>query len=115
MKDTFKLGVTYKPNVADMRESPALAVIDLLLGKGADVSFHDPFVSSVQVAGQTFEGVELGDDSLGNADCVLIATDHQDYDFRRIVARAALVVDTRNATSAILTDTPDLRKKVYRI
>ncbi len=109
------LGVTYKPNVADLRESPALAVIDLLLAKGADVSFHDPFVSSVKVAGQTFEGVELGDDSLGDADCVLITTDHQDYDFPRIVARATLVVDTRNATSAVLADTPELGEKVYRI
>ncbi len=109
------LGVTYKPDVADVRESPALAVIDLLLGKGAEVTFHDPYVSSVRVAGRELQGVELGDETLDDADCVLITTDHADYDYGRIVGRAALVVDTRNATAEVLRAVPGAREKVYRI
>ena len=108
------LGVTYKRDVADVRESPALHVLALLMAKGADVAFHDPFVERLEVAGRTLVRVEL-DRALGGAECVLIVTDHGCYDFARIAARAPLIVDTRNATGRAVAADPSLRLKVHRI
>jgi UDP-N-acetyl-D-glucosamine dehydrogenase len=92
------LGVAYKRGVADTRESPALDIITRLQNKGANVSYADPYVPSVSVGGMTLKAVELDDVSLSQVDCVLIATDHQEFPYQRILERAALVVDPRNAT-----------------
>ncbi len=100
------LGVAYKKDIDDMRESPALSIIDLLRAKGADVRYHDPFVPEVHFdhaytigAGDPLFNVELTDDELTSADCVIICTDHSSVDYARVLEFAMLVVDTRNALS----------------
>jgi UDP-N-acetyl-D-glucosamine dehydrogenase len=92
------LGVAYKKNVSDCRESPALDVIRMLSDKGAVVSYHDPFVSTLRMNDNTLKSVELTSANIESQDCIIILTDHSIYDFRRIIAASKLVVDTRNAT-----------------
>jgi UDP-N-acetyl-D-glucosamine dehydrogenase len=91
------LGVAYKPDVADLRESPALTIIDLLEDRGADVRFHDPYVSRLQLpGGDTLEGLTaLSDEDLAGADCVLVHTAHSSYDWPWIARTARLTFDTR--------------------
>lgn len=95
------LGITYKPDVADTRESPSLEVLDLLRMKGADAVFHDPHVGTVESVGEVLETITLDDEALQTADCVVIATDHRAYDWSWIAKHARLIVDTRNATAGI--------------
>src|SRR5579863_182594 len=99
------LGVAYKKDIDDLRESPSLTIIELLQKQGAQVSYHDPYFPSVG-KGRKYDlqmkCAELKD--LGQYDCVVIVTDHSDYDFRDIVQQAKLVVDTRNATRGIASD-----------
>ena len=87
--------------MGDIRESPALEVIDKLRAKGADVSYADPYVPSIDLDGVTLKAVELTEQELTTADCVVILTDHPDFDYRRVVELASAVVDTRNATWGI--------------
>lgn len=94
---TLVIGVSYKEDVADTRESPALKAIELLDGMGAEVIYHDSRVGSVEVGGKRYESAELNEDLLEGCDCVLILTAHSDLD-RSIIASSGLpVVDTRNA------------------
>lgn len=95
------LGVAYKPNVGDVRESPALDLIHLLRERRADVVYHDPYVPSVRIDGETISSIVLDPEALLQADCVVIATDHDSYDWAWIVNHSRLVVDTRNATQGI--------------
>ncbi len=95
------LGVAYKPNVADIRESPALEVIQQLRQQGAVVDYADPHVPSVAVNGTRLASVVVDEARIKAADCVLILTDHSDFDYKRITRDASLVVDTRNATWGI--------------
>ena len=92
------LGVAYKADVGDYRESPAMDLIELLLSKGAKVSYHDPLVPNVEMTEFSFEAVELDAAALRSADCVVIVTAHSSYDWRWVVANSRLVLDTRNAT-----------------
>jgi len=92
------LGVAYKSNVSDLRESPALDVMRLLLQKGAELSYSDPHVREVALDGHTFKSVELTDELLGEFDLAAIVTQHAAVDYERIVARSQRVFDTRNAT-----------------
>src|SRR3954468_17625344 len=96
------LGVAYKKDIDDLRESPSLTIIELLQKDGADVSYHDPYFPVIG-KGRKYDlqmkCAELKD--LGKYDCLLIVTDHSDYDYKRIVREAQLVVDTRNATRGI--------------
>ena len=92
------LGVAYKKNVSDCRESPALDVMRLLTEKGAILSYNDPLVPTLSLNGRMLQSVEASPVEIAKHDCVVILTDHSVYDFRRIVAAAKLVVDTRNAT-----------------
>ena len=92
------LGIAYKKDIDDMRESPALDVIRLLEELGADVVYHDPYVPTFSEEGVTHHGVELTDEALAGSDVVVIVTDHSSVDYQRVVDKAALVVDTRNAT-----------------
>lgn len=92
------LGVAYKKNVSDCRESPALDVMRMLAEKGADLTYNDPYVPRMRMGRTIFESVELSSDIIAEQDCVVILTDHSDYDFKQIVASARLIVDTRNAT-----------------
>jgi UDP-N-acetyl-D-glucosamine dehydrogenase len=91
------LGVAYKPDIGDLRESPALKLISLLQNAGAEVSYHDPHVPHIHE-----EGVELSAVAYepGKYDCVVIVTDHSSLDYERLVDEAPLVVDLRNATGA---------------
>lgn len=100
------LGVAYKKDVDDVRESPALSIIDRLRAKGASVRYHDPFVKElnfddahIEASGEPLASVALSDDELSNADCLIIVTDHSDIDYQRVCARTSLIVDTRNALS----------------
>jgi UDP-N-acetyl-D-glucosamine dehydrogenase len=91
------LGVAYKKDIDDMRESPALDVIRLLEAHGAEVTYHDPHVPHYREDGHERVGVALSDDVLARADAVVIVTDHSAIDYQRLVDKASLVVDTRNA------------------
>jgi UDP-N-acetyl-D-glucosamine dehydrogenase len=96
------LGVAYKKNVSDMRESPALDIVRLLQAKGAEVVYHDPHVPELDLEeGQSLKSVELTDQELAAADLAVIVTDHSAVDYDRVVARAQRVYDTRNATKAV--------------
>ena len=92
------LGVAYKKDVEDARESPSLKLIQLLREKGADISYNDPYVASIQISDETLTSVELADERLSMSDCVVIATDHSGYDYQNIVDKASLVFDARGAT-----------------
>lgn len=98
------LGVAYKQDINDVRESPALSIIDRLRSKGAQVSYHDPFVAALnfddahtEASGAPLRSIELTDAEIRAADCVVIVTNHSQIDYQRITELAPLVVDTRNA------------------
>ncbi len=93
------IGVAYKKDIDDMRESPALDVMRLLEGSGAEVVYHDPYVASFREDGHESRGVALTDAELERADAVVIVTDHSSIDYQQIVDHAIVVVDSRNATA----------------
>jgi len=96
------LGVAYKKDIDDLRESPALTIIELLQKEGAQVSYHDPyfpFIGRGRKYDLQMKRAEL--ENIGQYDCIVIVTDHSDYDYNHIVREAQLVVDTRNATKGI--------------
>ena len=95
------LGVAYKKDVSDMRESPALSVIHQLVERGAAVSYHDPFVPEMVTEDGAMASVELSEETLRLADCVVILTDHTEYDIGWVVENSRLVVDTRNTTRGL--------------
>ncbi len=95
------LGVAYKPEVNDYRESPGLALIELLRQKGSYVLYHDPYVPEVNHNGRMMKSVDLTEDELAKSDCVVIVTAHKCYDWDWVVANSQLVVDTRGATRNI--------------
>jgi UDP-N-acetyl-D-glucosamine dehydrogenase len=101
----FALGVAYKRGVGDTRESPALEILALLRAKGAEVAYADPHVPSVVLGDVVLKALEVTDHALATADCVLILTDHAEFDYQRIVDSAPLVVDTRNVTWGLPTPT----------
>jgi UDP-N-acetyl-D-glucosamine dehydrogenase len=112
------LGVAFKPNVDDARNSPAERVIELLLKEGVQVSYHDPYVPHFQVGGDVFlregvyfDSVPLTPEILEQADCVLIVTGHASIDYGWVVEHAQLVVDTVNATRRV----DEGRAKVVRL
>jgi UDP-N-acetyl-D-glucosamine dehydrogenase len=91
------LGVAYKPDIDDIRESPALDIIRLLEGQGAQVSYADPHVPAFSEDGREFRAVALTPETVAAADCVMVVTNHSAVDYRMIKRNARLVVDTRNA------------------
>jgi UDP-N-acetyl-D-glucosamine dehydrogenase len=95
------LGVAYKKDIDDVRESPALDIIELLHEKGADVRFHDPYVPVLSLNGAILHCEPDLDVAIGLADCVLVATDHTLYDWAAIASQAALVVDTRHVVPGV--------------
>ena len=96
------LGVAYKKDIDDLRESPALTIIELLQKEGAQVSYNDPYFPMVGKGRKYDLQMKCSPlENLGQYDCVLIVTDHSDYDYGRIVRESQLVVDTRNATKGI--------------
>jgi UDP-N-acetyl-D-glucosamine dehydrogenase len=93
------MGVAYKRDIDDVRESPALDIIHLLLRRGATISYSDPYVPEVTIDGGTL--LAGGEEELIEADCVVIITDHKAFDYKSLPSRAKLVVDTRNALKGI--------------
>jgi len=100
------LGVAYKNDIDDMRESPALSVIDLLRSRGANVVYHDPHVNEVTFDhaytigdGDPLYNQDLTDELIRGSDCIVICTGHSAVDYERVCANASLIVDTRNALS----------------
>ncbi len=99
------LGVAYKKDIDDLRESPALTIIELLQKEGAAVSYNDPYFPFVGRGRKYDLQMKCSSlDNLGQYDCVLIVTDHTDYDYKKIVSESKLVVDSRNATRGIKSD-----------
>jgi len=99
------LGVAYKKDIDDLRESPALTIIELLQKEGAAVSYNDPYFPFVGRGRKYDLQMKCASlDNVGDYDCVLIVTDHSDYDYKKIVNDAKLVVDSRNATRGIKSD-----------
>ncbi len=92
------LGVAYKPNVGDIRESPALDILDLLERRGAVISYCDPFVPEVTAGNTQYRAEPLSAALISSSDCVLVITHHADFDYELVVNKAALIIDTRNAT-----------------
>jgi UDP-N-acetyl-D-glucosamine dehydrogenase len=95
------LGVTYKKDISDSRESPAIEVIKLLSALGAVVTYTDPFVPSLQVEGQKMASMPLSREALASSDMAIIITNHTSFDYVEIVRNAPLVFDTRNATDGM--------------
>ena len=91
------VGVAYKKNVDDVRESPALDIIRLLLQQGAAVRYHDPFVPEIRESDLSLDSVGLTAEDVHAADCVVLATDHSNLDYEMLCAESRAVVDTRNA------------------
>ena len=99
------LGMAYKKDVDDPRESPGFEVMELLLGKGADVDYNDPHISTLprmrHYPELSMSSHALDPEYLASRDCVVIVTDHSLYDWEWIVTHAPLVIDTRNATRQV--------------
>jgi UDP-N-acetyl-D-glucosamine dehydrogenase len=95
------LGVTYKRDISDVRESPALEVMKLCLSAGADLSYSDPFVPSVTVEGREFQSLPVSPEVLRACDLAMIVTDHSSFDYPLIAEHAPMVFDTRNATAGL--------------
>jgi UDP-N-acetyl-D-glucosamine dehydrogenase len=98
------LGVAYKPDIDDVRESPALDIIRLLAEKGGDVAYHDPYVPVLREDGHTMESVPFDDEQLHAADCILIATNHRNVEYQRLIGLPTPVVDTRDAMRGLESD-----------
>jgi UDP-N-acetyl-D-glucosamine dehydrogenase len=103
------LGVAYKADTNDLRESPALEVIRLLQEKGGELYFHDPYITEVDIVGLQY--TELNERVLSWADCVIITTNHSCYDYTQIVEHAQIVIDSRNATRNVVAK----REKIYKL
>ena len=106
------IGVAYKPDINDARESPALLVMEQLLKKGANVLYHDPYIPEVtDHNGNQYTGVMLDDEIINSADCIVFTTNHSCFNVEYIVERAKLVVDTRNAVKHVSIE----NEKVFKL
>ena len=105
------LGLSYKKDVTDTRESPAYEVIEKLKERGAVISYYDPFVPESRICGQKMRSVRLTPSELKSNDCVVIVTDHSDVDYGLVVKNSKFILDTRNALRNIKTN----RNKIERL
>lgn len=105
------IGLSYKKDVTDTRESPAYEVIEKLKERGGVISYYDPFVPASEFNGQKMRSIKLTAAELKSKDCVVIVTDHSNIDYRFIVNNSKFVMDTRNALGGIKTD----REKIERL
>jgi UDP-N-acetyl-D-glucosamine dehydrogenase len=96
------MGVTYKKDVRDLRESPALEIMDLLLERGALLSYYDPFIPFLKIYNFNLKGVPFKAEFFKDSDCVLVLVDHTDVDYKFVAKHSKLVFDTRN----VLRDVP---------
>jgi UDP-N-acetyl-D-glucosamine dehydrogenase len=104
------LGAAYKSDVGDMRESPALDVIRILAEKGADLTYADPHVATLEVEGVTYKDVGTADKTLAEADLAVILTDHKAFDYKSITNNAKRIFDTRNATKDVTSGREKITK-----
>ena len=104
------LGVAYKADVGDMRESPAIDIIRMLAQRGGEISYHDPHVAELIVDGSSYKSSDLTDDLLEGADVAVILTDHEEVDYARVVARSPRIFDTRNSTRRVSEGVEKIRK-----
>ncbi|OGC08525.1 UDP-N-acetyl-D-glucosamine dehydrogenase [candidate division WOR-1 bacterium RIFOXYA2_FULL_36_21] len=95
------LGVAYKKDIDDYRESPSLKIIEILDKKGAKVDYNDPFIPKIKICGKDYSSLKLDGKTISDYDCVVIATAHSSYDYKLILNKAVLIVDTRNAMSCV--------------
>ena len=95
------IGVAYKRDVGDMRESPAIDVVSLLARKGAEISYYDPFVPECEIDGILYKGSELNEEVLAETDLALILTDHTAVDYQWLAEKAPRIFDTRNAMGSL--------------
>ncbi len=100
----FVLGVSYKKDIADLRESPSLKIIELLKGKGVQVTYNDPYTPEIRIEGVEYSSIPVTSDNLFHAECVVIATDHSCYNLNEIARDAKLVFDTRGCTRGLRYD-----------
>ena len=105
------IGVAYKKDIGDIRESPALDVIRLLERRGGIVRYHDPHVPALPIDGGTLHSEPLTAQALAEADCVVIAADHSSLDYEWVVRHARKIFDTRNATARV----GEGREKILRL
>ncbi len=103
------LGVTYKKDIADLRESPVLKIMKLLEKRKAKVSYHDPYIVTFSLENRRYRSIKLNQNFLKEADIILITTDHSSYDYEKILEESRLIFDTRNATR----DVKNNREKIY--
>jgi UDP-N-acetyl-D-glucosamine dehydrogenase len=112
--EVLVLGVAYKKDINDVRESPALGIVDHLLHKGARVSYHDPFIPEMNLDGHgALTNIELTDEAISRADCVAILTDHSCIDYSRVLRLARFIVDSRNVTRRL--GMPEHESKIVRL
>ncbi len=91
------IGVAYKPNIDDARESPALDIMDVVAYKGGEVKYHDPYIPTVKTnEGRYYKSTDLSSETLAKADCVVLTTNHKDLDMEFIKEHSRLIVDMRN-------------------
>jgi len=110
------LGVAYKREIDDVRESPALAIIEKLRKLGGEVSYHDPYIPEIKLDGvgdERLHSVGLTKEAIAESDCVVIVTDHRKIDYAWITEHSALLIDTRNATRDLRRD--KLAEKIVRL
>ena len=107
------MGVAYKRDIDDMRESPALGIIEKLQSLGAETQFHDPYVEEIHLEGngRRLRGIALSVEAVSEADCVVIVTDHRNIDYAWLTEHAKLVIDTRNSTRGL----NDFEDKIIRL
>lgn len=105
------MGVAYKKDIDDYRESPVIKIVELLENEGAEVIINDPFISSFKHEGRVFTTQSVDDEVLSSADIVVITTDHTQYDYENIADKAKVVYDTRNA----MRDVKNHRDKIYKL
>ena len=99
------VGVTYKKDISDIRESPAFAIINSLIEKKAKIQYHDPLVPSLTIDGLSLNSIDLTKESISSSDCIVIVTDHTVLDYKLIAENANLVLDTRNVLNAFKGNT----------
>ncbi len=104
------MGVAYKPDVADMRESPAIEIIERLREKGAEISYHDPHVPELTIGEFHAKSVPLTEEAVAGSDLLVIVTDHHSIDYENVVRMAPRVFDTRNATRDVRGNREKIRK-----
>jgi UDP-N-acetyl-D-glucosamine dehydrogenase len=106
------LGIAYKPDIDDARESPALLVMEQVAKKGAKVSYHDPYIPEVvDKYGKHYESTDLTDELLARVDCIVFTTNHSCFDVERIITKAQLVVDTRNVIKQVAIE----NEKIFKL